>query len=125
MVDNANIIGLEATLAAFSKAGDWKTRMLAYIEANRDFLSAELARRFPKIKLIPSEGTFLAWLDCTELGLEPNAQSYFLEHGKVGFNAGSEFGEAYGNFVRVNFGCPRTLLEEGLSRMERALGRNT
>jgi cystathionine beta-lyase len=41
------------------------------------------------------------------------------------FNAGSEFGEAYGNFVRVNFGCPRALLEEGLSRMERALGRNT
>ncbi|CDZ29580.1 MalY/PatB family protein [Neorhizobium galegae] len=125
MVDNANIIGLEATLAAFSKAGDWKTRMLAYIEANRDYLSAEIARRFPKIKLIKSEGTFLAWLDCTELGLKPDAQSYFLEHGKVGFNAGSEFGKAYGNFVRVNFGCPRTLLEEGLSRMERAIGRNT
>lgn len=121
MVDSVNVLGLEASLAAYSRAGDWKERMLAYIEANRDFLSAEVARRFLGIRLIKAEGTFLAWLDCTALGLEPDPQAFFLEHGKVGFSAGAEFGEAYDQYIRINFGCPRALLVEGLDRMEKAL----
>ena len=121
MVDSVNILGLEATLAAFSLAGSWKTRMLAYIETNRDYLSEQVARRFPEIRLIRAEGTFLAWLDCSALDLKPTPQQFFLEHGKVGFSAGSEFGEAYGSYIRLNFGCPREFLDEGLNRMEHAL----
>ncbi|MBT9369846.1 PatB family C-S lyase [Rhizobium sp. CSW-27] len=121
MVDSVNILGLEASLAAFSKAGAWKAQLLSYLEANRDFLMAELARRFPQIRCLAPEGTFLAWLDCSALNLEGDAQSFFLERGKVAFSAGHEFGAAYGSFIRLNFGCPRALLEEGLARMERAL----
>lgn len=121
MVDSVNILGLEATLAAYAKAGGWKTRMLSYIQANRDYLSQEVARRFADIRLIKAESTFLAWLDCSKLNLSPDPQAFFLEHGKVGFSAGHEFGEAYGHYLRVNFGCPRTLLTEGLDRMEQAL----
>jgi cystathionine beta-lyase len=121
MVDSVNILGLEATLAAFSKAGKWKSEMLAYVEANRDFFSTEIARRFPGVRMIKPEATFLAWLDCTALTLEPDPQAFFLEHGKVGFSAGSEFGEAYGQYIRLNFGCPRSLLAEGLDRMQYAL----
>ncbi|TRL37815.1 MalY/PatB family protein [Rhizobium straminoryzae] len=121
MVDSVNILGLEASLAAFSKAGVWKTELLAYLEANRDFLIAELARRFPRIRCLAPEGTFLAWLDCRALGLGDDPQAFFLEHGKVAFSAGHEFGAAYGGFIRLNFGCPRALLEEGLARMEKAL----
>lgn len=120
MVDSVNILGLEATLAAFTSADRWKTDMLAYIEANRDFLSSEVARRFPAIKLIQAEATFLAWLDCSALGLKPDPQAFFLEHGKVGFSAGAEFGDDYGQYIRVNFGCPRSLLQEGLDRMQTA-----
>lgn len=122
MVDSVNILGLDATMAAFSRADRWKADMLAYIGANRDFLSAEVARRFPAIRLIKAEATFLAWLDCTDLGLKPDPQAFFLERGKVGFSAGSEFGEAYGQYIRVNFGCPRSLLIEGLNRMQAAIG---
>ncbi|MDS7594496.1 PatB family C-S lyase [Agrobacterium tumefaciens] len=121
MVDSVNILGLEATLAAYAKAGEWKTRMLSYIQANRDYLSQEVARRFADIRLIKAESTFLAWLDCSKLNLSPDPQAFFLEHGKVGFSAGHEFGEAYRHYLRVNFGCPRTLLTEGLDRMEQAL----
>ncbi|MDM9622116.1 PatB family C-S lyase [Rhizobium sp. S96] len=121
MVDSVNILGLEATLAALSSAGKWKTDMLSYIAANRDHLSAEIARRFPAIRLIKAEGTFLAWLDCTALGLSPDPQTHFLNQGKVGFSAGSEFGDGYGNFIRFNFGCPRQLLDDALERMEQAL----
>lgn len=121
MVDSVNILGLEATLAAFASADGWKAEMLAYIQANRDYLSAEVARRFPGIRLIKAEATFLAWLDCSALGLEGDPQAFFLDNGKVGFSAGSEFGAEYGQYIRVNFGCPRALLTEGLDRMEQAL----
>ncbi|QFY63738.1 putative C-S lyase (plasmid) [Rhizobium grahamii] len=121
MVDSVNILGLEATLAAFSKADRWKSDMLAYLAGNRDYLSAEVARRFPAIRLIPAEATFLAWLDCSAMKLRPDPQTHFLQHGKVGFSAGSEFGQDYGQFIRFNFGCPRVLLDDALDRMERSL----
>ncbi|KRB51539.1 aminotransferase [Rhizobium sp. Root708] len=121
MVDSVNILGLEATLAAFSKADRWKTDMLAYLSSNRDYLSAEVARRFPEIRLIPAEATFLAWLDCSAMKLQTDPHTHFLQHGKVGFSAGSEFGHDYGDFIRFNFGCPRVLLDDALDRMERSL----
>lgn len=120
MVDSVNILGLEATLAAYRHADVWKTEMLAYIEANRDLLSREIATRFPQIRMIEPEATFLAWLDCSALNLPTDPQSFYLEHGKVGFSAGSEFGANYSDHLRVNFGCPRALLEEAISRMARA-----
>jgi cystathionine beta-lyase len=66
--------------------------MLRYLETNRDFLSDEIHRRFPLIKVIRAEGTFLAWLDCAALKLGSDPQTYFFDKGKVGFSAGSEFG---------------------------------
>jgi cystathionine beta-lyase len=125
MVDSVNILGLEATRAAYTQADKWKSDMLAYIQANRDFLSAEIARHFPQIRLIKAEATFLAWLDCSALDLPDDPQSFFLKHGKVGFSAGSEFGADFSNHLRVNFGCPRALLQEGVDRMVRALEART
>ncbi|WP_320202762.1 MalY/PatB family protein [Agrobacterium rosae] len=125
MVDSVNILGLEATLAAYRHADTWKSGMLSYTQANRDFLTTELAKHVPQIRLIKAEATFLAWLDCSALGLQPDPQNFFLEHGKVGFSAGSEFGAEFSNHLRVNFGCPRVLLEEGLQRMVRALEART
>ncbi len=121
MVDSVNILGLEATLAAYTHAKEWKADMLAYIQANRDFLSAEIASYLPQIRLIKAEATFLAWLDCSALDLPSDPQSFFLQHGKVGFSAGSDFGAEFSNHLRVNFGCPRALLQEGVNRMVRAL----
>ncbi|HBF28694.1 MalY/PatB family protein [Rhizobium sp.] len=121
MVDSVNILGLEATLAAYAHADGWKAQMLAYIAANRDYLSLEIAKRFPGIRLIKAESTFLAWLDCSALGLEPDPQAFFLTHGRVAFSAGSEFGDAYRHCIRVNFGCAKSILTEGLDRMEHAL----
>jgi cystathionine beta-lyase len=66
------------------------------------------------------QGTYLAWLDCSALGLD-NPQQFFLEQAKVGLSAGLDFGDASKQFVRLNFGCPRSLLEEGIARMERSL----
>ncbi len=121
MVDSVNVIGLEATLAALAGAGAWKRDLVAYLQGNRDYLVQAVRTRLGGIRMHEPEGTFLAWLDCSALGLPIEPQRFFLERGKVGFSAGDEFGSAGRNFVRLNFGCTRAVLEDGIARMETAL----
>ncbi len=121
MVDSVNALGLEATLAAYTHCAGWRQDMVAYLAANRDHLGKRLAREIADIVIRPAEASFLAWLDCSSPGLDGSPQAFFLEHAKVGLSDGADFGKAYGNYVRLNFGCPRSLLDEGIDRMVRAL----
>jgi cystathionine beta-lyase len=120
MVDSVNPLGLEATRVAYSEAGPWLAEMLAYVQGNRDYLVNAVRTRLPGVSINVPQGTYLAWLDCTALGLD-DPQRFFLEKAKVGLSAGLEFGDQSKQFVRLNFGCPRALLEEGIARMERCL----
>lgn len=120
MVDSVNALGLEATRAAYAEGGPWLAQVLTYLQANRDWLTAELPRRLPGIKLSPVQGTYLAWLDCSALNLQ-HPQRFFLEQARVAFSAGEDFGAAWQHCLRLNFGCPRALLEEALTRMQRSL----
>lgn len=121
LVDSVNVFGLQATLAAYESAAKWRQQLISYLEGNRDYLQAEIARRFPKIRMIAAESTYLAWLDCSALDLPDTPQRFFLDKGKVAFSAGSDFGADYAQYLRINFGCPRSLISEGLDRMETAL----
>ncbi|MDR6161959.1 PatB family C-S lyase [Pseudomonas fluorescens] len=120
MVDSVNPLGMEATRVAYSEAGPWLAEMKTYLQANRDWLVDAVRTRLPGVTINVPQGTYLAWLDCTALDL-PDPQRFFLQQGKVGLSAGLDFGDAHQQFVRLNFGCPRALLEEGIARMERAL----
>ena len=120
MVDSVNILGLEATLAAFRDASDWRDEVVAYLQANRDYLAGVVADRLPGVKMRLPQATYLAWLDCSALGLDNPAQ-HFLDRGRVALSSGSEFGPAFGQFVRLNFGCTRATLSEALHRMASSL----
>jgi cystathionine beta-lyase len=67
------------------------------------------------------EATYLAWLDCRRSAAADDPQAFFLERARVGLNPGLDFGPTGTGFVRLNFGCPRALLEDGIARMEGAL----
>ncbi|MBH3447142.1 MULTISPECIES: PatB family C-S lyase [Pseudomonas] len=120
MVDSVNPLGMEATRVAYSEAAPWLAELKTYLQANRDWLVGAVRTRLPGVTINVPQGTYLAWLDCTALDL-PDPQRFFLEQGKVGLSAGLDFGDRHQQFVRLNFGCPRALLEEGVARMERAL----
>lgn len=120
MVDSVNPLGMEATRVAYSEAAPWLAELKIYLQANRDWLVDAVRTRLPGVTINVPQGTYLAWLDCTALDL-PDPQRFFLEQGKVGLSAGLDFGDRHQQFVRLNFGCPRALLEEGIARMERAL----
>jgi cystathionine beta-lyase len=123
IADHANILGLVATVAALEDGEPWRQDAIRYLQANRDWLADAVAARLPGIRMTRPEGTYLAWLDCA--GAAPAAAGdphrFFLDRAKVGFNPGPDFGPPGWHCVRLNFGCPRATLEEGILRMERAL----
>ncbi|WP_287811810.1 MalY/PatB family protein [Pseudomonas sp.] len=121
MVDSVSTLGLVATEAAFKHGKEWLAEVIAYLQANRDYLVNAVATRLPGVSMITPQATYLAWLDCTALGLE-DPHAFFLKEAKVGLSPGTDFAdEGAGQFVRLNFGCPRALLEEGIARMAQAL----
>jgi len=122
LVQTANILGYTAALAAYRDGQPWLDDLLRYLEANRDFLARYVATQLPGVSMVAPEGTYLAWLDCRAANLPHNDPfAFFLERGKVAFNDGALFGTHGRGFVRLNFGSPRTQLEQGLARMREAL----
>lgn len=120
LVDSVNALGLEATQAAYQDGAEWLAQVNAYLQDNRDYLAHALETRFPGIRMHLPQSTYLAWLDCSALDIQ-HPQQFFLNEAKVALSCGLEFGDDCGQFVRLNFGCPRSMLEEALARMERAL----
>jgi cystathionine beta-lyase len=124
MVQTPNVLGYTAMVAAYRDGQPWLDELLRYLESNRDFLVKHVRENFPGIEVGVPEATYLAWLDCREAGIPSNDPfTFFLETGKVAFNDGATFGRGGQGFVRLNFGCPRSLLTQGLERMGTALRR--
>ncbi len=117
IVPDVNSLGLVAALAAYRDCDDWLAQLIDYLRINRDMVM-ERVSKMPGCKLNHIESTFLAWIDVRETGIEDPAA--FFEEAGVGFSDGRYFGQK--GFVRLNFGCPRFVLDEGLKRMEIALG---
>jgi cystathionine beta-lyase len=116
-----NLMGLVAARAAYRHGDEWLSQVMPYLEANRDYLVNFANTQLPGIKVWSPQGTYLAWLDCREAQLETSPHQFFLEHARVACNDGASFGESGEGFVRFNFGCPRSTLEEALTRMQQAL----
>lgn len=117
-----NTMGLLATEVAWSSACDaWHDAVVRYLAGNRDFVAGEIARRWPGMVHARTEATYLAWIDCNALGLEPSPQRWLLERARVALSDGAEFGEDGRGFVRLNFATSRAVLAQILDRMDAAL----
>jgi cysteine-S-conjugate beta-lyase len=122
LVQTVNVFGYTALVAAYRDGQEWLDALLRYLEANRDFLVDYVRARLPGVRVAAPEGTYLAWLDCRECPIAGGDPfTFFLEAAQVALNDGRAFGPGGEGFVRLNFGCPRALLTEGLERMRRAL----
>ncbi len=123
LVSGVNLFGYAATLAAYSEGEEWLTEMLAYIERNRDLLLDYVTAELHGIEMVVPEGTYLAWLDCRGAGIPGKPAAFFLEAARVALNEGEWFGPGGQGYVRLNFACTRSVLEEALERMRGALER--
>lgn len=118
IVPHVNALGFTAALAAYRDSEDWRLALIDYLKENRDLVE-EFVSQTPGMSMHHVEATYLAWIDCRELGVKDSA-ALFEDFG-VGLSDGCDFGSP--GFVRLNFGCPRSTLKEALQRMERAVTR--
>ncbi len=121
IVPHVNVLGYVAALAAYAECEDWLMALRRYLTANRDFVVDYVNKNLPQLHVTRPEATYLAWLDCRNAGIPGNPATFFLEQAKVALNDGKFFGEAGEGFVRLNFGCPRPLLLQGLEQISAAL----
>jgi cystathionine beta-lyase len=119
IVPRVNALGYSATQAAFQNCSDWHGALLDYLRGNRDAVTFAI-RRMPNLSMAAVEATYLAWIDVRKTGLKNPVK--FFEDAGVGLQDGVEFDGP--GFVRLNFGCPRALLDKALRRMAAALERH-
>ena len=110
-------LGVIAQIAAYTDGDGWLDETLARISDNAALLGELLAREIPAIRYTPPEASYLAWLDCRELGLGDAPAIAFREQGRVALNDGCEFGAQGRGFVRLNLATTPDVIEEAVARM--------
>jgi cystathionine beta-lyase len=121
LVPSVNVLGFEAARAAYAGGQPWLDALLDYLKGNLEFLLRYVDEDLPGMTMSRPEATYLAWLSCHDAGIPGNPHEFFLECAKVAMNDGAAFGRGGEGFVRLNFGCPRSMLAEALERMSEAL----
>ena len=111
----AHVANLAHT-AALASAQEWVDQLVGELAANKQLLARELARELPQVGYQPMPGTYLAWVDCSALGLAHPAQ-HFREQGRVAFSPGSQFARTHQQWVRINLACAPELIVEAVARM--------
>ena len=116
-----SIAGFEA---GYRHGEPWLEDLMVYLQANRDYVVEAVGQHLPGIRVSAPEGTYLMWLDCRELGLDDaGLKRFFIREAGVGMNPGLSFGDPGSGFMRLNIGCPRSVLEAVICRIEAALNR--
>ncbi len=116
IVHGINLLAITATRVAYTSCDGWLEKLKIYLRENLDLVQEFVAKN-PSLKLLDQDATFLAWIDARSLHVK-SPYEFFLEHG-VGLSDGEPFGDK--NFIRLNFGCPKSQLKEALKRMQKAM----
>ncbi|MFX1281186.1 MAG: MalY/PatB family protein, partial [Promethearchaeota archaeon] len=117
-----NTLSLVAFTAAYRNCDEWLISLIQYLKQNLQFLEEFLRDNIPQIKVIKPEGTFLVWLDFSNLGIHhEQLEKFLLEKAKVALDDGAKFGKGGEGFQRINIACPRSVLQDALKRIHHAL----
>ena len=112
-----NMLGFVACKAAYNGGEQWLEECKAYMQGNLAYVRQFLQENLPQIKLVEPEGTYVAWLDCTGLGLnKEQLDDLILHKARIWLDTGSMFGQCSALFQRVVLACPRSVVEEAMER---------
>lgn len=116
------ILAVIAHIAAYQEGAPWLDELRAYLQSNLHYVADALNSEFAQLNWQPPESTYLAWIDLRPLGIDDNAlQKALIEQQKVAIMPGYTYGEEGKGFVRLNAGCPRVKIEEGVKRLIAAI----
>ena len=110
-------LGVLASVAAFTSGQPWLDAVAGQLDENRQLLGRLLAEQLPQAGYVPPQASFLAWLDCRQLGLGPDPAAAFLDKGRLAVSRGTDFGRQGEGFVRLNIGTSPALIGEAVRRM--------
>lgn len=121
-VESGNVFALTGTQAAYTHGDAWLDGLMEYLSASRQIVADTLLRLLPEARVTPIEATFLAWVDVSAYEKDNDALMRRCYSNAVALTSGTFFGKETGQgFMRVNFGCPRAQLLEGLERFAQAV----
>ncbi|WP_182059031.1 aminotransferase class I/II-fold pyridoxal phosphate-dependent enzyme, partial [Pantoea sp. ME81] len=116
------VMAVAATIAAYREGSAWLDALRDYLQANMQHIAQRLNAAFPALNCQPPAATYLAWIDLTPLGIDEQAlQQQLIHQYKVAIMPGSTYGDASRGYLRLNAGCPRSKLDDGLDRLIAAL----
>jgi cystathionine beta-lyase len=115
-----SLLGLHASVAAFTDGADWLAGALRAIDSNRRLLATLLADHLPEVRYRMPQASYLAWLDCRELGWGDDPSARALDVARVALNPGRDFGTQGAGFMRLNFACSPEVLTEAVQRLAAA-----
>lgn len=119
--ENINRLGLFACRAAYEGGGEWLDQLIGYLAGNLALVRDFCKNRVPQIQLVEPEGTYLAWLDCRELGMtDDELMAFFSDEAKVWLDPGTHSGEQGSGFMRFNLGSSRSVIAQALDQIEAA-----
>ena len=120
-MNGAGTLGLTAMIAAYNEGEEWLEQLKEYLDGNFAYIDAFLKEHLPKAHMVPSEGTYLAWLDCRELGMtDDELMAFFSDEAKVWLDPGTHSGEQGSGFMRFNLGSSRSVIAQALDQIEAA-----
>lgn len=113
-----NVLALAATQAAYEHGDEWLAQEKAYIEDNSRFVQEYVKKFMPQIGVTKHEGTFLMWLDMSCLKLGDKLSRTIVDKCHLALGEGSHYGENYKEFMRLNIGTSRPVLEQALNNLK-------
>lgn len=120
--NSGNVFGFAATEAALTQCDDYLEQLRAYLHENYKFFKEFITTRLPQLRVAELEGTYLAWVDMRQLGMDPlELQNFIRNKARLALDDGYAFGPGGEGFQRFNLACPRSILEEALLRLEKAV----
>ncbi|WP_373470555.1 MalY/PatB family protein [Carnobacterium alterfunditum] len=124
--NSINTFGYAATEAAFTTGGPWLEELLTYLKINLDTICTFFDTELPEVSYIKPQGTYLFWFDCSTIGIPDEILTdHFAKVGKIGLNAGSAYGPAGAQYMRLNFAAPHAVVIDGLDRIKYAFDHPT
>ena len=121
-VAEPNAFAVDAAVAAFTKGDPWLDALREYIAGNKQLVGEFINQNLPKIKAVCSEATYLVWIDCKSLpGDGETICRYLREKTGLYLSEGRQYGKGGEHFLRMNVACPRSLVEEGLNRLQKGM----
>ncbi len=121
-VAEPNAFAVAAAVAAFGQGEEWLEDLRHYLWENKQYVRKFIGERLPEIRVVPSDATYLLWLDCSLITGDGGALAAFIRRDSgLYLTEGEEYGEPGKSFIRLNTACPRERLREGLERLERSV----